>query len=274
MYYYFKRTWHIGRGKGSKNVAFYIIAVVALIAVYTLGLIFMKHIVKFRRFFDVDFPFIIFILYIIELLLLVLDVGFENWSFFNALPLGNVGPFMFFTLPFLFLLPKKARRYYHTLVALLSPAMLIAGLLCGILLAAAGRPFFSNYLLDMICHVLFALYGIYLVRSEQVDFDIPRNLISGGVILVVALLMLVLNAILHTSFFGLNVYGEHTIYNILFLKSGALSTILYFIGLTVMLTIGYFFQKYLLLAHNALFATSQEMDEETTVEEVKDESDS
>ncbi len=233
-------------------MVYYILAVLLSIVLYAIGLVFMKYLVKYRKFSDIDFPFMIFILYFIEIVLLLVEAGVENWDYFTLLPLGNIGPFMFFTLPFLFLLPKKVRKYYLTLVVLLSPAMLIYGLFDGIVLVISGRQAYATYVIDIFAHALFAVYGVYLVRSGQVDFDVKKSLISGSVILGVALLMLVLNAIFRTPFFGLSLYGEHNIYNIIFLKSAALSIILYFVGVAVALVIGYFFGKYLSLALDAL----------------------
>jgi len=231
----------------------YIGALVASIAIFVLGLVFMKYLVKYRKFSDVDFPFLIFVLYFIELVLLIVDLGFENLSFLNALPTGNVGPLMFFTLPFAFLLPKKARKYYHTIVALLSPVMLIFGVFCSISFIVMAKAFYATNLLDILCHAIFSVYGIYLVRSKQVDFEVKRNLVAGGCLLGVPLLMLILNAIFQTAFFGLSVYGDHNIYNIIFPKSAAVSIVLYFVMLAVALVAGYFYQKAMDIAHDALF---------------------
>ena len=251
----------MSRGEGRK-VVFYVVGLVLVIAIFAVGLVFMKQMVKYHRFFDVDLPCLIFILYFIELVLLVRDVGFDGWSFLNALPTGNLGPFVFFIVPLLLLLPKRARRYAHTIIALLAPVMLMSGLLSGILFLAAGKQFYNNYIFDMLCHALCALYGVYLVRRDLADLGVRRCLISGGILFVVPVVMLVLNAILHTSFFGLSVYGEHTIYNVIYLKSAALSIILYFVGMALSLVIGYFFQKYLLFAHDVLATSDDPSDEE------------
>ncbi|MBP5404350.1 MAG: hypothetical protein J6Y74_00115 [Clostridia bacterium] len=239
-------------------MVYYVLAVLISIVLYALGLVFMKYLVKYRKFSDVDFPFGIFVLYFIELVLLLVEAGVEHWNDLTLLPLGNIGPFMFFTLPFLFLLPKRIRKYYLTLVVLLSPAMLIYGLFDGILLVISGRQAYATYVIDIFAHTLFAVYGVYLVRSGQVDFEVKRSLISGSIILAVALLMLVLNAIFRTSFFGLSLYGEHNIYGIILLKSAALSVILYFLIVSVALVVGYFFGKYLSLALDALERPSAE----------------
>ena len=243
-------------------MVYYIAAVLVSIALYTTGLLCMKYLVKYRKISDIDFPSLIFILYFIEIVLLLVDVGFKDWSYLTLLPLGNVGPFMFFTLPFYFLLPKKARKFALTIVALLSPAMLVYGIMRGVALVVAGTKAYASYVLDILCHVVFAVYGIYLVRSEQVDLDVKRSLISGGILLGVSVLMLILNAIFKTSFFGLSVYGNHNLSNIIFLKSAVLSIFVYFIALAALMTVGYFFQKYLAVASKALFGDAKNVSPE------------
>jgi len=239
-------------------MAIYLSTIFVSVVLYTVGMIFMKYLVKYKKITDIDFPALIFILYFIEIVLLLVDVEFKDWSYLTLLPFGNIGPLMFFIVPFIFLLPKKARGYAFTLIALLSPAMLLYGLIHGIMLVVAGTKFFAAYVLDTFCHILFSLYGVYLVRSKQADLDIKKSLISGAVILGVAVLMLILNAIFRTSFFGLSVYGDHIIYNIIFLDSAVLSTFVYFFIVAGILLIGYFFQKYLAVASKGLFGDQAE----------------
>jgi len=244
-------------------MVYYIAAVLFSIVLYAAGLLFMKYLVQFRKFCDIDFPALIFILYFIEIVLLLVDVKIEDWSYLTLLPLGNVGPFMFFTLPFYFLLPKKVRKYVLTLVALLSPAMLLYGIMRGVTLVVAGTKAYASYVLDIICHVVFAVYGVYLVRSEQVDIDIKRSLIAGAILFGVSILMLILNAIFRTSFFGLSVYGEHNLYNIIYIKSAVLSIFVFFIAFAALLTIGYFFQKYLAVAAKGLWGDTSEQESDS-----------
>ena len=242
-------------------MALYLASILVSIVLFAVGLVFMKYLVKYRTISDIDFPAVIFVLYFIEIVLLLVGVDVKDWSYLTLLPFGNIGPLVFFAIPFLFFLPKKVRRYGFTIIALLSPAMLVYGIMHGIMLVVAGTKVFAAYVLDIFCHALCALYGIYLVRTEQVDFDVKKSLISGAVVFAVAILMLVLNAIFHTSFFGLSVYGDHNIYNVFVLDSAVLSVFLYFIIVGAALVVGYFFQKYLALAFQGL-APEEKGDEE------------
>ena len=94
--------------------------------------------------------------------------------------------------------------------------------------------------MDYTAHILLSLFGIYLVRSEQVDLTPVAALISGSVIFGSALLMLILNLIFDTSFFGLSLSGKHNIYNVVLTDNSYISVSLYFIGLSGVLALGYF----------------------------------
>lgn len=64
------------------------------------------------------FILIIFICYIALVVKVFVDVGFNDWNFQNTLPTANVSPFMFFTLPLYYFLPKKIKKYYLLLISL------------------------------------------------------------------------------------------------------------------------------------------------------------
>ena len=92
--------------------------------------------------------------------------------------------------------------------------------------------------------MLISLYGIYLVKSKQVDLRRTKDfIVSGGVMVGVAMLMLVINLVFKTSFFGLSMYGDHSIYNIVLVDSGVVNAVIYFSGLTALLIVGYFYQR-------------------------------
>ena len=99
--------------------------------------------------------------------------------------------------------------------------------------------------MDCAAHVFISLWGVYLVKSGQVDLT-PKKAIRGGAIIVcVALMMLILNLIFDKAFFGLSLYGKHNIYNVVLFKNGIISALAYFTGLCGVLFAGYYFQKVL-----------------------------
>ena len=101
--------------------------------------------------------------------------------------------------------------------------------------------FHHHFLLDYISHLSLSLLGVYLVRSGRVELKPRDAVISGGLIYGVAFVMLTLNLIFDTSFFGLSLNGKHSIYNAVLTESSYLSALLYFIGLGAVLLLGYGF---------------------------------
>ena len=97
---------------------------------------------------------------------------------------------------------------------------------------------------DIAAHAVPSLFGVYLVKTEQVDLEIQNSLKSGGLIVGVAVGMM-LNVIFHTSFFGLSLYGNHNKYNFVVCENGYLSAAIYFCGLCGIFAVGYFYQKLL-----------------------------
>ena len=160
-----------------------------------------------------------------------IDVGPYDWNFKNALPTANVSPFMFTTTIVMWIFPKSVRKYLLTLVSLLSFGMLVAGLGGCLDYVMRDYAFHWHIAFDCAAHVLISLWGVYLIKSGQVELTPKRAICGGSIIVGVAIIMLILNTIFKTSFFGLSVYGDHNIYNIRIFESGVVSILVYFIGL-------------------------------------------
>ena len=220
----------------------YIITFTILFGGYSIGVWAMGKI-KRKYLFEVIFPFGIFALYFCCVVYIAADAGVNDWNFHNALPTANVSPFLYCLTPLIFLFPKRIKKYLYTLVALLSFGLLCAGAITCVFNITRSYAFHWQIALDSLLHGAISLFGVYLVKNGRAGLDIKSCLIGGGVIVGVAVIMMGINGILHTSFFGLSVYGEHNIYNIVVCKNGYLSAGLYFIGLCAVLTAGRFFQK-------------------------------
>ena len=223
---------------------YYIIALVALIAIYICAILLMKRMTN-QPLCNALFAATVFIPYVIMVIRVYLSVGFYDWNFQNALPVANVSPFMFTMVPLIFLLPRRLRKHPQLLVSLLSVGMFLSTVLACIYNARIGYKFHFHFLLDYIAHFSLSLWGIYLVRSKQVSLTRKSCLVSGSIIIASATLMLVLNLIFDTSFFGLSLRGQHNIYNTVLVENSYLSALLYYLGLTGVLLMGYVFQKIL-----------------------------
>ena len=169
------------------------------------------------------------------------DTGFYDWNFQNVLPVANVSPFMFTCVPLALLLPKRVRKHFLLLISLLSVGMLLSGVFGCIYNAARNYKFHLHFTYDYAAHFALSLFGVYLVKSRQVTLSIKKALISSSLIFGTAAVMTVLNVIFDTSFFGLSLNGKHNIYAVVLTESSYLSALLYFLGLGVVLTLGYLY---------------------------------
>jgi hypothetical protein len=217
----------------------YIIALFLLLAIFCVGCALVWR-AKKSTLVNIAFVLLVYSAYLFVSLTVYFDVGFSDWNFQNTLPTANVSPFMFTLAPLSLLLPRKPRRCVFLLISMLSFGMLLAGALGCVYNAVIGYKFHFHFFMDYTAHILLSLFGVYLVRSEQVDLTPVAALISGSVIFGSALLMLILNLIFDTSFFGLSLSGKHNIYNVVLTDNSYISALLYFIGLSGVLVLGYF----------------------------------
>lgn len=221
---------------------FYYIALALLAAVY-ISIIFLMDKFKKKELTNFIFIAITFMCYMSLVIKVFFDVGFHDWNFQNTLPTANVSPFMFFTLPLYYVLPKKISKYYLLLVSLLSLGMLVSVILACIHRIAINYRFVPHFLLDYVAHLTLSLWGIYLVKSKQIQFEKNDCLFGGSVIIGVSLFMLIINAICNTAFFGLTFNDDYNIYNMVLVNNPYLSALIYFVGLSVTLLSWYFFKK-------------------------------
>ena len=223
----------------------YLIVFSVLLAIYISGVLLSKHLAKYKTIVNVFFVIAIFASYLYIARYMYYDVGPNDWNFKNTLPTANVSPFMFCLTPFILIMPKAIRKYLLTLVALLSFGMAMAGLGGALGFMMRDYKFHWHITMDCLAHILISLWGVFIVKSGQVELTPKKAIPSGAIIVSVASIMLVLNSIYHTAFFGLSPYGEHNIYNTRFFENGVVSIIVYFLGLGFVLCAGYFYQKIL-----------------------------
>jgi len=220
----------------------YILTLIVMLLIYGVFIYLMKRFTNIKIA-NALFCLVAFILYLSLVLVVYLDVGFKDWNFQNTLPVANVSPFMFFVSPIYFVLPSKAKKYFFTLISLLSIGMLLSPLIGCIRNQVISYAFHPHFLLDYFAHLSLSLWGIYLYLSGQTLLKVKDNILGGLIIVICALIMLILNVIFDTAFFGLSLNGKHNIYNVVLVDSSYLSTLIYFGCLMIILIIGYFYLK-------------------------------
>ena len=202
----------------------------------------MKHFHN-RRITELAFILAVFVPYVCLSITVLRDVGFNDWNYRNTLPVANVSPFMFATLPIVLVLPKSIKKHVLLLISLLSVGMVFSSVLGCLDRAAINYKFHLHFMLDYVSHFALSLYGVYIVRTRQAVPSVKASLKSGSIIASVALVMMGLNVILDTSFFGLSLNGKHNIYNNVLFKSSYLSAFVYLLGLSFVLLLGYWYMK-------------------------------
>ena len=222
----------------------YFAIIVPLLAVYVAVLLNMKRMKNTKA---VNFVFfaVTYLFYILYLLKLAEGVGIRNYYFYESLATANISPFMFSIMPLIYFSRKKPQAYLYALVSLLSVGMLLSLVLNAITYAVKDSPFGIIFAWDYIAHLSLSLWGVYLVVSRQVKLTRKNVLIGSGLIVGVCNLMLVLNLIFDTSFFGLSLRGKHHIYYNVITNSSYLSAMIFFVGLIVVLAMGYCYCKHL-----------------------------
>ena len=220
----------------------YLVSFFILTILYVFGIFLIKYINK-NRMINMLIPVMIFSLYLVCLVYLFFKVGVHDWNFKNVLPTANISPFMFSLIVLIPMLPNHIKKHLNTLVSSLALGMFVAGSLTLLFNAWRDYNFYWNFFLDSFIHILFSLYGIYLYKTEQVFYEKKKQVLSSSIIVCVAVIMLILNLIFETSFFGLSLYGNHNIYNIVVCKNSILSAVIYFFGLICVLFFGLIYQK-------------------------------
>lgn len=223
---------------------YYILSLVIMLILYVTCICCMKY-MKNTKLWNFIMSAIVFILYISHMVTIYLNTGVNDWNFRNTLPVANVSPFMFTLLPFIYLLPQKVKKYFKLLVSLLSVGMLFSAIFNCIYNCSIEYAFHFHFLLDYMAHIMLSLLGIYFVKSKQVELNKKDAIISASIILIVAFIMLILNLIFDRSFFGLSLNGKHNIYNIIVSDNSYVSALVYFVGATFVLFLGYIYNKLL-----------------------------
>ena len=220
----------------------YLIMLALIVVCYPIAVVGLGRI-KNERLVVLVVPFILFALYIYCVVQIGISVGINDWNFQNALPTANVSPFTYCLTPCICLFPNRIKKYLYALVALLSLGLLGAGIMNCVFNIARNYAFHWTIAIDTLIHVALSLFGVYLVKCGRAKLNLTTALTGGAILVGVAMVMLVLNVIFKTAFFGLSIYGRHNIYNVVVCKNGYLSALLYFSGLCAVLVLGALYQK-------------------------------
>lgn len=165
-----------------------------------------------------------------------------NMKHLNAvIPFGNYSPLIFTVCTILAFVPDKWTRWFKYFMGIMWLPMLIASLYNSIsFIFTQGEYSYTCMIFDCISHGLIGLYGFSLLYNKVIVYDKKKLIWLLSCIMIVPIIMLILNAIFDTTFFGLNLNGKHNIYNVVITDNSYLSATLYLLGLAMLLAISTF----------------------------------
>ena len=163
----------------------------------------------------------------------------------------NISPFTFTLIPFIWLLKDKVKDYAFCAIAFLH-----FGMLCATMVSPEQAYLFNFtaeadmiYTADAFCHMITSLFGIYLVLTKQVKPCFKSWLKSLIFMYSVITFGVLLNVAFHRSYFGMNPYGNYSIYFLDVFHNFGTTLLVYYLGVLVVLTFGmqtsYWFLKLL-----------------------------
>ena len=163
--------------------------------------------------------------------------------------LGNISPMIFTIIPLTFFMNEKTRQYAYSAIAFLWVGMFFA------LFISPEHAYLFDYRTEAsvvytgeaLCHMWASLFGIYLILTGQVKL----NFQSWGRALVFMYSVIgfgvFLNFFFHRSNFGMDPYGDYSIYFFDIFGTFEATLIAYLLGVLTVLTIGmqvgYFFWR-------------------------------
>ncbi len=128
--------------------------------------------------------------------------------------LDNISPYICTVIPLTPLMNKKVKDFAYCAIAFLGFGMFVA------MFISPEVEYIFNYhqdakfihVTEAACHLIMGVYGFYLILSNKVKIDFKS--LGKGLIFIYASISLglFLNFFFHRSYFGMNMYGNHSIY--------------------------------------------------------------
>lgn len=164
----------------------------------------------------------------------------KNWLGGGWQTLDNISPLTFTVILLIPFMNERIKNY-----ALSSIAFLHVGMFFAMIISPEYDYVFNFrteatfvYASEAVCHLICALFGIFLILSKQVKADFNHWVKSVVFTLSIITFGVILNFIYHRSYFGMDPYGNAKIY-MLDLFDGFWPTLIaYYFGVVMVLTVG------------------------------------
>lgn len=192
-----------------------------------------------------------------------LDDGFAT--------LENISPMIFTVIPLTVFMNEKTKQYAHSAIAFLWIGMIVA-----FFISPQQAYIVSNrkeaslvYTGEALCHMLASLFGIYLILTKQVKLNFQSWVRSLTFMYAVVLFGVTLNYLFHKQNFGMDPYGDYSIYFIDIFGTFEATFAAYLFGILAVLTVGmevgYLLER-LIAGHNEPIHITDLVDEDRDIE--------
>ena len=159
----------------------------------------------------------------------------------------NISPYICTVIPLTPLMNKKVRDFAYCAMAFLGFGMFVAMFVSPeveyILRYSHDAKFI--HVTEAACHLIMGIYGFYLILSNKVKINL-KNLAKGLVFIYASIgFGMFLNFFFHRSYFGMNMYGNHSIYFMDIFGSFGATLAAYLLGVLFTILVGYFVGMFL-----------------------------
>lgn len=165
----------------------------------------------------------------------------RGWLEDGFMTLENISPFICTVILFTPFLNEKIKEFAHCAIAFLGFGMLLA------LYISPGASYFLNHnhtatfmhISEAACHLVMALYGFYLILVGKVKLT-WENFGKSTVFVYTSIgFGVFLNWCFHLANFGMNMYGDYSIYFLDIFGSFEITFIAYLLGVLAVITMGF-----------------------------------
>ena len=164
-----------------------------------------------------------------------------GWLTDGFMTLENISPFICTLIPFTLLLNEKVNRFTYPAIAFLGFGMFLA------MFISPEHAYLFSYMnearfihvAEAACHLVMALYAFYLVLTDKVAIRLKNLVLSVICMFSVVGFGVFLNGFFHTKNFGMDMYGDYSIYFLDLFGSFAATLIAYLFGIFAVLCLGF-----------------------------------
>jgi hypothetical protein len=164
----------------------------------------------------------------------------QGWLKSGFVTLGNISPMIFTVIPLTLFMNEKTKQYAYSAIAFLWVGMFLALFISPeyAYIFDYHRQATALYTGEALCHMLAALFGIYLILTGQVKLNFQSWWRSIVFMYAVIFFGVFLNYFFHTRNFGMDPYGNYAIYFLNIFGSFEATLIAYLFGVLTVLTVG------------------------------------